>query len=686
MRALSSLLAGKRSEKYPIRPVRPKLEMLEDRCLLAGGFLQTNLVSDIPGLAAVTDPNLINPWGITAGPNGPFWVSDNNSGFSTLYNGQGQMQPSPSAPLVVTIPPPAGSPAGTTAAPTGIVFNSTPGFMVSANGKSGAAIFIFATEDGTISAWSPGVDPTNAILEVDNSNNPAGNGAVYKGLTIATTSQGTFLYAANFRAGTVDVFDSSFHQTMVGSFRDPNLPSGFAPFGIQNIGNQIYVSYAKQNATRHDDVGGAGNGFIDVFDTNGNMIKRLVSQGPLDSPWGMTMAPAHFGKFSNDLLVGNFRDGHINAFDPNTGNMVGTLTDNTGAPITINGLWSLRFGNGTAAGDPNTLFFTAGINDEADGLLGTLQQVQTIVTGADAGGGPQVNVINAVTGSVKSSFFAFDPSFRGGVRVATGDVNGDGVPDIVTSPGPGGSPEVRVFDGKTQAKIMDFMAFDPHFLGGINVAVGEFDGDNHADIVVSADTGGGPEVAIFSGADGHQINAFFAYDPRFLGGVRVAVGDVNGDGHVDLITAAGPGGGPHVKVFDGTTVANPTPTVIDSFMAFDPNFHGGAFVAAGDTNGDGKADIIIGSGAGMTNNVRVFSGADLTVLHSFMPLAADFMGDVRVAAVADINDTAKADIVTTAGAGGAPQVTITDGETLSSLDTLFAYDPHFLGGVFVGGQ
>jgi uncharacterized protein (TIGR03118 family) len=666
---------------------RPILEILEDRSLPSGSYLPTNLTSDVPGMAPTIDPNLVNPWGMASSPSGPTWVSDNGVGVSTLYNGQGLQQPSASAPLVVTIPPPAGSPAGTLASPTGIVFNGTSNFTVSANGASAPAAFLFATEDGTISGWNQTVDPTKAILEVDNSNVPAGNGAVYKGLTMANTVNGTFLYATNFRAGTVDVFDTNFHAaTLAGSFSDPNLPAGFAPFGIQALGSNIYVTYAKQNDAKHDDVAGPGNGYVDVFDTSGNFSKRLVSQGPLNSPWGLALAPAQFGDFSNDLLVGNFGDGHINAFDPGTGTFLGPMKEDTGAPVIIDGLWGLRFGNNGAAGNANILYFTAGIDGETHGLFGCIAPIQTFATGADAGGGPQVNVYDGATGALKSSFFAYSPNFTGGVRVAVADVNGDGVPDTITGPGPGGGPEVRVFDGKTGAVILDFMAFDPNFTGGIYVAAGEFNGDTKADIVVGADAGGGPEVAVFSGADGHQIGGFFPYDPNFHGGVRVATGDVNGDGHDDIITAAGPGGGPHVQVFDGSTIVNNgNPIVLDSFFAFDPNFTGGVYVAAGDVNGDGRADITAGTGAGTTANVRVYSGADLSLLQNFSPYSS-FQGGVRVAIISDVNGDGKADFVTAPGPGGGPDVVVCDGITLSIFQNFFAYDPNFAGGVFVGAR
>ena len=342
-----------------------------------GLYQQTNLVSDLPG-AKVQDSNLVNPWGLSHSSTSPWWISDNGTGVSTLYDGNGTpVNPlSPGAsPLVVTIPPPAG---GTSSAPTGNVFNGTSGFVVTEGGVSGPSRFIFATEDGTISGWNPTVDQTHAILAVDRSTVSHGGfvGAVYKGLAIA----GNSIYATNFRFGTVEMFNSSFN--LVKSFTDSKLANTcplpnqcYAPFGIQNIGGNIYVTFAVQDAEHHDDVAGPAHGFVDVFDTSGNLIRRLILHGRLNSPWGLAHAPADFGRFSNDLLVGNFGDGRINAYDLNTGEFLGQLRDQTNTPITIDDLWGLSFGNDGNAGKHNELFFTAGINDEADGLFGKITAV-----------------------------------------------------------------------------------------------------------------------------------------------------------------------------------------------------------------------------------------------------------------------------------------------------------------------
>ena len=311
-----------------------------------GIYSQTNLVSDIPGMALTTDPNLVNPWGLSDSATSPWWISDNGTGLSTLYSGIGAI-----VPLVVTVPPPAGSPPGTTSAPDGQIFNNTTDFKVGGVSSN----FIFATEDGTISARTTG---TTVTLEVDNS----ASGAVYKGLALGNNGTANFLYAANFNSGNIDVFNTNFAPaTLSGNFTDPSLPAGYAPFNVENIGGILYVTYALQDPAKHDDVAGPGNGYVDEFDTNGNFIKRLISNGPLNSPWGLALAPANFGDFSSDLLVGNFGDGMINVFNPTTGALLGDLTDSHGNPIVDEGLWGLAFGNGSGSGATNTLYFTAGI-------------------------------------------------------------------------------------------------------------------------------------------------------------------------------------------------------------------------------------------------------------------------------------------------------------------------------------
>jgi uncharacterized protein (TIGR03118 family) len=344
-------------------------------------FQQTNLVSDIPGLAAHTDPRLQNPWGLSLNPDGLFRIDDNHTGLSTVYDVNGRHEPT-----TVEIPLPPGSTSTSPSAPDGTVLNSTVGFVISENGRSAPASSIFATEDGTIAAWNQQVDRRHALIEADNS----AAGAVYKALTLASNAQGAFLYATNFHAGTVDVFDSHFHQVhLAGAFTDPNIPAGFAPFGIKNINGTIFVTYAKQLAPdNHDDQAGPGNGFIDEFDTNGNLIERFASQGALNSPHGLALAPADFGAFSNALLVGNFGDGRINAFDLKTGKFLGQLSDAAGRPLTNVGIWGMTFGNGAGGTRTNTLYFAAGINGENDGLFASISLANSGEGDGDRDRGP----------------------------------------------------------------------------------------------------------------------------------------------------------------------------------------------------------------------------------------------------------------------------------------------------------
>jgi uncharacterized protein (TIGR03118 family) len=336
-------------------------------------YVQTNLVSDLSSVALHQDANLVNPWGISASSSSPLWIANNGTGTSTLYNGAG----SPIA-LVVTIPPPAG---GTgPAAPTGTVFNTTTQFLVGGT----PARFLFATEDGTISAWNSG---TAAILEVDHS----ASGAVYKGLALGADSTGPLLYVTNFHAGTVEVYNGTWAQ-VGGGFWDYFIPRGYAPFGITTLpNNHVIVTYAQQDAAKHDDVAGSGHGFVDEFDADGNLLRRLVSGGALDSPWGLAIAPATgFGAFNGALLVGNFGDGRINAYsfhdlgtDPDRdffffpgfdgARFLDSLRDPNGHPITNLGLWGLRFGNGGSGGAVTSLFFTAGI----PGSVGTLDVLES---------------------------------------------------------------------------------------------------------------------------------------------------------------------------------------------------------------------------------------------------------------------------------------------------------------------
>ncbi len=355
-------------------------------------YLQNNLVSDIAGLAAVTDTNLVNPWAIAISGTSPFWIADNGPGLSTVYNSAGAIQS-----LVVTIPPPAGQ--TNTAAPSGAIANAAAGFLATG---TATAHFIFSTEDGTISAWNTG---SAAVLKVDYST----SNAVFKGLAAGVSGGTNFIYATDFHNGQVDVFASDYTQvTLAGSFSDPAIPAGFAPFGVQNINGELFVTYALQDGAKHDDVSGPGNGYVDIFSTSGVLLQQFVVQSVLNSPWGVALAPVGFGAYGGNILIGNFGDGRINVFNPTTGAWLGALMNNTnGGPIEVRGLWGLAFGNGKSGGDVHTLYFTAGINGEDDGLFGSIAAVAPMFTGVAnngtnlslswGGGGPGPFVVQEST-------------------------------------------------------------------------------------------------------------------------------------------------------------------------------------------------------------------------------------------------------------------------------------------------
>ncbi len=326
----------------------------------ANAYGVTALVSDIGDAAVHRDPHLVNAWGLAAGPSSPWWVANNGTNTSTLYDGTGT-----AIPLVVRVG----------GAPTGTVFNGGSGFVVRRAGSAGPSLFLFATEVGTIRGWNPGVPgpgvSTRAFVVV----NRHGRDAIFKGLAIASTPGGDMLYATDFHNGRVDVFDASFHQVLRHAFRDPSLPAHFAPFGIQELGGHIFVTYAKQDADGEDDVQGPGLGYVDMFTAHGVLLGRVASRGALNAPWGLAWAPEDFGRFGGDLLIGNFGDGRINAYvwDGSAFAREGLLRRANGNPVWIDGLWALAFGNGGPAGATNSLFFTAGPQDESHGLFGRIR-------------------------------------------------------------------------------------------------------------------------------------------------------------------------------------------------------------------------------------------------------------------------------------------------------------------------
>jgi uncharacterized protein (TIGR03118 family) len=343
----------------------------------ANAYLVHNLVADLPGIADHTDPNLVNPWGNGFSAGSPFWVGDNGTGVSTLYDGTGT-----ATALVVEIPAAGG---GTNGPVSGVIVNSVTTAFLLAAGKQSQ--FMFCSEDGVISGWNSSVDATHAKVLVDNSK----NNAVYKGMAMGSTTAGPVLFVANFNSGKVEVYDGNMNPiASAGAFTNAAVPAGFAPFNVQVMNGKVFVVYAKPDAEKHDDVAGPGNGYVSVYDMSGNLLQSLIAAGNLNSPWGLAIAPATFGDFGGALLVGNFGDGKINAYNATTGALMGTLNDREGNPIVIPGLWSLNFGNGSKS-DAATLYFTSGPNGESDGLMGSVQAAPAftsagIVNGASFSG------------------------------------------------------------------------------------------------------------------------------------------------------------------------------------------------------------------------------------------------------------------------------------------------------------
>jgi uncharacterized protein (TIGR03118 family) len=362
--------AQRRTRGKQPRSYRPRVESLENRTLMAVAgsvYLQTNLISDQADVAAIQDTSLVNAWGLAIPPTGGnFWIADNGTNVSSVYGGNVNQSPLTKNLADVTLPGDG---------VTGVVFNSTTDFVIDdGNGHSGPAAFIFVSEDGTVSGWNPNVPPPPPSTAAQVGTTVAG--AIYKGVAIGNNGTENLIYAANFHTGHIDVFDTNFDsKTLSGNFTDPNLPKGYAPFNVQNIGGTLYVTYAKQDAAKEDEVAGPGKGFVDRFDTNGRLLSRFASGGVLNAPWGVAKAPANFGRFSGDILVGNFGDGRIEAFKVDShghSQFQGFLQDASGRLVQIDGLWALGFGNGTTAGDANALYFTAGPDDEAHGLFGKL--------------------------------------------------------------------------------------------------------------------------------------------------------------------------------------------------------------------------------------------------------------------------------------------------------------------------
>jgi len=405
------------------------------------GYKQTNLVADQSGVANHTDAQLSNPWGIAFLPGDPFWIANNNGGTATLYDAQGVKQTT-----VVGIPTGATNPCNP-GCPTGIVANGSSDF--------GGALFIFDTEDGIL-ARSSGTG--NATVAVDNS----AAGAVYKGLALLNNTAGNFLLAANFHSGAIEVYDHNFASATLsgGTFTDPGLPAGYAPHGVHVINNLVFVTYAQQDTAKHDPVLGAGLGIVDVFQTNGSFLRRGMTGGTLNAPWAVALAPASFGDFSNDLLVGNFGDGTISAFDT-AGTFLGQVNNSNGNLIATPGLWEMVFGV-TGTGDPNTLYFTAGGSSQTHGLFATL--VPTPAAGTDFSLGLSAPSATVTRGG--STSLSIDASGSGGFNNAI-NLSCSGQPAGVTcafapaSIMPGASSSLTISVGSTYVPPMGYMAWAP---------------------------------------------------------------------------------------------------------------------------------------------------------------------------------------------------------------------------------
>jgi streptogramin lyase len=569
--------------------------------------------------------------GMTVGPDGNVWFTETNLGASKI----GMITPTGVVTEFSTGLSPFALPWGITAGPDGALW-----FAEQGDSRIGRI-----TTDGTITEF-----------QLTGNGDPTG---------IALGSDGN-LWFTEFAASKIGVITPS------GVIQEISLPNLFSHPGAITPGRDGNLWFTEQGTNQIGRITTAG--VISEF-TIPNMppgglipiaaVPHDIVSGPDGGLW-----------FTEGNIARGDWLGHITLTGVITERQVPTRTANT---------------FDIAAGPDGRLWFS----ERNTNQVGVVNQSLTVVTGADAGGGPDVRLIDAVTGKLTGEILAYDPHFTGGVRVAVGDVTGDGVPDFVTAPGAGGGPDIRVFDGTTGQLVREFMAYDPAFSGGVWVAVGDVNGDGFADIITGADAGGGPHVKVFSGKDGSLLASFMAYPVAFSGGVRVAAGDVNGDGFADIITAAGPGGGPHVKVYSGKDGS-----VLKSFMAYPFYYTGGVFVAAGDLDGTGRADIITSPGsrafafpppppgsftpaAPILLNVRVYDALAGTVreVPTYSYLGT---GGIRVAVVDDVDGNGLADLVVAIGAGPAQAVNVLDGLTGALVDSFFAYDPQWVGGVFVG--
>jgi uncharacterized protein (TIGR03118 family) len=526
-----------------------QFELLECRCVLATSYLAADLVSNQPGVAPIQDSDLLNGWGISLSPTqGAFWVSSHGADLSTLYAGDVGGNPLIKVPLEVTIP------GGT---PTGQVFNSTTDFVVSAGGNSLPAIFLFATESGAVTGWHPAVPPpfsANAQLAFQ-----ATDGAVYTGMALANNGSGNFLYLADFENGEIDVLNASFQlTTLAGSFTDPSLPAGFSPFNVAAISGKLYVSYARQDGNGDGDPG-RGGGLINVFDLNGNFLQRLVTHGKLNAPWGVALAPAGFGDFAGDLLVGNFGDGRINAYDPASGALQGTLSQSPGRPIVIDGLRGLAFGNGVSSGELNSLYFAAGPGGGADGLFGEItanapgtNPVQATLTDGDlmilgSRNGDQVQVtLNTLATQIIVR--------AGGQQIGSFPLASV---ETIRFQGLAGNDQIHVSSAIALTTILDGGAGHDLLVGGrgSNILLGGTGADAlfgsvSRDILIG---GEGNDLLVGNGADDLLIGGSTAHDANPAALLQILAEWTSGDDYATRVSKLRTGAG-GLPILDATTV------------------------------------------------------------------------------------------------------------------------------------
>jgi streptogramin lyase len=622
------------------RSFRPRLQHLEDRCT-------PSYVPITEFTAGITSSS--SPEGIASGPDGNLWFAD-------FVDRVGRISPTGSVTEFSTGITSASNPRGIVAGPDGNLW------FTEFNGNRIGKI----TPSGTVTEFSSGITAGGA---------PWGITAGPDGNLWFTESNGDRI-GRIMPTGTVNEFSAGIttgsHPSQIAAGPDGNL--WFTEFNgnrigrITPIGAVTEFSIGITGGSGPSGIAAGPDGNLWFTENTGNRIGRISTGG------FVTEYPLQTGSAPDGITSGS--DGNL-WFAEHGRAIIGQITRAgvvTDFPLLGSGSHTPVY---ITSGPDGNLWFTDQGSPKAVGK-GVL--AKPVVTGADAGGRPLVRVFDGLLGNMTSQFLAYNPRFTGGVRVAMGDVNGDGDPDIVTAPGPGGGPEIRVFDGVSGALIMDFMAYSPAFTGGVYVACADVNGDGHADIITGPDAGGGPEVRVFSGKTQALIFDFLAFPGTFAGGVRVAGADVNHDGKADIIAGKGPGADAAVAVFSGANSA-----LLSQWIAF-PTFGGGVYVSAGDVNGDGFADVIVGAGAGGGPDVRVFNGANLAIMLSdFFAYSSTFTGGVRVA-VADVDGDGFGDIITAPGVSGASDMRVFDVATLGRLDEFMAYDPSFLGGVFVGSR